>query len=132
MSSRLAPVIGSFSAITMLLNCLPRRVATRNWPGGTDSSGQRHHAEMAQPVGGQAAVHQQARPAVLELIALLPQVGDSLVGGADAVDFIADVLGVAPGEDQRGADGYILRATITGISHSSRVSPGRGPGISGL
>ena len=100
MSSRLAPVSGSFSASTMLLNCLPRRVDSRNRPSRHLLFRKRNRAEMTQAVGCQAAVDQQARTAVLELIALLAQICDALVGRADAVDFVANILRIAPGEDQ--------------------------------
>src|SRR5437763_955499 len=54
--------------------------------------------EMRFAIGCETTVHQQSRPAILEVVAFLRQTADSLIGWAYAVNLIADVLCVLPGE----------------------------------
>src|SRR5579884_1429725 len=70
--------------------------------------------EMSFAVGGKELIFEQPWAAVLEVIAFLFQIGDSLVSRNHAVDFIADVLGIMPGKDRSGAGSPELAGDLDG------------------
>src|SRR5581483_2372402 len=55
-------------------------------------------AEVAFAIRRQTAIDEQVATAILNAVALLAQLGNSFIGGANAIDFIANVLRVCPGE----------------------------------
>src|SRR4051794_2869085 len=57
---------------------------------------------MAFAIGRKALVYQQVLAAVLEVVALLLQFGDSPIRRTHAIYLIANVLRVAPSKDDRG------------------------------
>ena len=67
--------------------------------------GQADRREVTFPVRRQETVHKQARPAVLDIVALLSQAADPLVRWADTIDFLTNVLRVFPGKNFIGALG---------------------------
>src|ERR1700751_1001012 len=56
--------------------------------------------EVSTPVWCEKPIHEQARPSVLEVISLVPQIGNTSIGRAHPIDLIAYVLGIAPRKDR--------------------------------
>src|SRR5215469_12291668 len=75
-------------------------LALRNFSFGKADGG-----EMALAIGSEEFFLQEPRPAVLKLVAFLAEAGNAFVGRAYALDLVADVLRVVPGEDANGAGG---------------------------
>src|SRR5690348_4313465 len=73
------------------LSC--RHVLIRKFDGG----------EMPFAVRRQAPVDQQAAAAILEVIALVLEIGDAFISWADVLDLIANVLRISPTERLFGA-----------------------------
>src|SRR5690348_14879738 len=54
--------------------------------------------EMSFAVGREAFVDEQATASILEVIALVLEIGDAFVRRTDMLDFVANILCVGPGE----------------------------------
>src|SRR5580693_4586665 len=83
--------------------------------GGNMLFGQANGAEMPFAVRGEEAVHQKSRAAVLKVVTLFSQFGNTTVSGADAVNFLTNILGVAPRKYFRG----IFRIGAAGRQHGN-------------
>src|SRR6266540_2092708 len=102
-SRRPAPSRKSTSPWIIELNCFPRRVLSRNAPSGMSVSGSPTGVKRALPSGVGKTPPSEARPAILEGVALRCEVLDALVGRDRLGDLPTDGGGVLEVHKPRGA-----------------------------